>query len=145
MSAVPAPRWAVSFADLLLLLLGCFVMLNAMQAARHGSAAAAAPAPGAGEYRAADLFQPGEALLKPEALARLQAEGRRLAGRPLRIVSTGSAEAGSRLDRFELSAARAAAVGRALQQGGVREGDVAIAMAEAASPAESQHLAISQR
>jgi outer membrane protein OmpA-like peptidoglycan-associated protein len=145
MSSVPAPRWAVSFADLLLLLLGCFVMLNAMQAARQSGAAGGTPAPGAGDYRAADLFQPGEAVLKPEALARLQADGRHMAGRPLRIVSTGSAETGSRLDRFELSAARAAAVGRALQQGGVREGDVAIVIAEAASPAESQHLAISVR
>ena len=145
MSTVPVPRWAVSFADLILLLLGCFVLLHAMEAARPHGAAAPNAAPAASGYRADDLFQPGEALLKPEARALLAAEGRRLAGRPVRILSTGAAEAGGRLDRFELSAARAAAVGRALQQGGVRDGDVAIAMAEATSPGESQHLAISQR
>jgi hypothetical protein len=143
MTTVPVPRWAVSFADLFLLLLGCFVLLHAMEASR-GS-----PAPGlsraAGGYRAVDLFQPGEAVLKPQARSLLQAEGRRLAGRQVRIVSTGSAEAGGRLDRFELSAARAAAVGRALQEGGVRDRDVAVAMAESASAAAGQRIAVSLR
>ena len=145
MTTVPVPRWAVSFADLVLLLLGCFVLLHAMEAARPHAAAGAGAAPAASGYRAADLFQPGEAVLKPEARAQLQAEGRRLAGRGVRIASTGTAEAGGRLDRFELSAARAAAVGRALQEGGVRDRDVAIAMADGADPAAGQRIAISLR
>ena len=141
MTTVPVPRWAVSFADLFLLLLGCFVLLHAMEASRARVGAASS----AGGYRAADLFQPGEAVLKPDSLAQLQAEGRRLAGHRVRIVSAGTAEAGGRLDRFELSAARAAAVGRALQQGGVSERDVAIAMADSADPAADQRIALSQR
>jgi hypothetical protein len=44
-------------------------------------------------------------------------EGVRLAGRPVRIFSLGTGEGGGRLDRFELAAARAAAVGRALREG----------------------------
>jgi outer membrane protein OmpA-like peptidoglycan-associated protein len=143
MSTVPVPRWAVSFADLFLLLLGCFVLLHAMEASRGNPATGAARA--AGGYSAADLFQPGEAVLKPDARAQLQAEGRRLAGHAVRIVSAGTAEAGGRLDRFELSAARAAAVGRALQEGGVRDRDVAIAMAESANAASSQRIAVSLR
>jgi len=145
MTTVPVPRWAVSFADLFLLLLGCFVLLHAMEASRARLGAASSAVGAAGGYRAADLFQPGEAVLKPESLAQLQAEGHRLAGHRVRIVSAGTAEAGGRLDRFELSAARAAAVGRALQQGGVSERDVAIAMADSADPAADQRIAVSQR
>jgi hypothetical protein len=143
MTTVPVPRWAVSFADLFLLLLGCFVLLHAMEAAPR--AGAEANAGRAGGYRAADLFQPGEAVLKPAGRTLLQAEGRRLAGHEVRIVSAGAAEAGGRLDRFELSAARAAAVGRALQEGGVRDRDVAIAMAESAGSVTDQRIAVSLR
>jgi flagellar motor protein MotB len=145
MSTVPVPRWAVSFADLFLLLLGCFVLLHAMEAARPHAAGEASAGRAAGGYRAADLFQPGEAVLKPAARALLQAEGRRLAGHQVRIVSVGTAEAGGRLDRFELSAARAAAVGRALQEGGVRDRDLAIAMADSAASAADQRIAVSLR
>ena len=145
MTTVPVPRWAVSFADLFLLLLGCFVLLHAMEAARPRAGDQADAGRAAGGYRAADLFQPGEAVLKLGARTLLQTEGRRLAGHPVRIVSAGTAEAGGRLDRFELSAARAAAVGRALQEGGVRDRDVAIAMAESADPAAGQRIAVSLR
>src|SRR4051812_40765000 len=145
MSTVPVPRWAISFADLFLLLLGCFVLLHAIEAAPRGSPASGADRPAAGGYRAADLFQPGEAVLKPAARTLLQAEGRRLAGRQVRIVSAGTAEAGGRLDRFELSAARAAAVGRALQEGGVRDRDVAIAIADSADHVTDQRIAVSLR
>lgn len=144
MSTVPVPRWAVSFADLVLLLLGCFVLLHAMEAAPRGSTATGG-SPAAGIYRAADLFQPGEAVLKPEARALLRAEGRRLAGHAVGIVSAGTAEAGGRLDRFELSAARAAAVGRALQEGGVRDREIAIAVAESADPDAGQRIMVSLR
>jgi flagellar motor protein MotB len=121
MSAIPVPRWAVSFADLGLLLLGCFVLLHAMESARPKAAAGAvqaATAQGRG-WPAAALFEPGEAVLRPAARLRLQAEGRRLAGRRIEIVSRGGSASAGRLDRFELSAARAAAFGRALQRGGL--------------------------
>jgi len=145
MTTVPVPRWAVSFADLFLLLLGCFIHLHALEAARSRAGADIGAARAAGGHDAADLFQQGEAVLKPEARVRLQAEGRRLAGHQVRIVSAGTGEAGGRLDRFELSAARAAAVGRALQEGGVRDRDVAIAMAESADQIAGQRIAVSLR
>ena len=39
LTAPSVPRWAVSFADLGLLLLGCFVLLHAMEAQRPTAAA----------------------------------------------------------------------------------------------------------
>jgi flagellar motor protein MotB len=145
MTTVPVPRWAVSFADLFLLLLGCFVLLHAMEASRAPGGAGAITGGAGGGYRAADLFQPGEAVLRPQARLLFQAQGRRLAGHQVRIVSAGTAEAGGRLDRFELSAARAAAVGRALQEGGVRDRDVAIAIADSAGHPAEQRIAVSLR
>ena len=149
MNRLPLPRWAVSFADLLLLLLGCFVLLHAMEARRAtGGAPAVAGAPAAmpvRSFNAAEVFQPGEALLTPEAREALRAEGARLAGHPSRILSTGTGEDGGRLDRFELAAARTAAVGRALREGGLGEGDIAIAMGEGGRPGAGQVIAISRR
>ncbi|HYD14614.1 MAG TPA: flagellar motor protein MotB [Allosphingosinicella sp.] len=152
MNPLPLPRWAVSFADLVLLLLGCFVMLHAMQASRPTGAGAApvaaraaAPAAPVRAFSAAEVFQPGEALLRPEAREALRAEGGRLAGRPVRILSSGTGEEGGRLDRFELAAARAAAVGRALREGGLAERDIAIVMAESGTPGAGQTIAISRR
>lgn len=149
MNRLPLPRWAVSFADLLLLLLGCFVLLHAMEAQRSTAAApVAAGAPAAVPVRAfnaSEVFQPGEALLTPEAREALRAEGARLAGHPVRILSTGTSEEGGRLDRFELAAARTAAIGRALREGGFGEGDIAIAMGESGRPGTGQTIAISRR
>ena len=130
MTRLPLPRWAVSFADLVLLLLGCFVMLHALEASRPKAAAAAAvAAPAAAPVRrfaAAELFQSGEALLRPDARETLRAEG-------------------GRQDRFEHPAARAAAIGRALREGGLAERDIAIVMAEAGAPGAGQTIAIARR
>ena len=147
MNRLPLPRWAVSFADLVLLLLGCFVLLHAMEAQR--STAAATPArPAAAapvrSFSASEVFQSGEALLTPEAREALHAEGARLAGHPVRILSTGTGEDGGRLDRFELAAARTAAVGRALREGGLAESQIAIAMGENGAPGRGQIIAISR-
>ena len=148
MTRLPLPRWAVSFADLVLLLLGCFVMLHALEASRPKAAAAAAvaaPAAPVRRFAAAELFQSGEALLRPDARETLRAEGGRLAGQPVRILSSGTGEEGGRLDRFELAAARAAAIGRALREGGLAERDIAIVMAEAGAPGAGQTIAIARR
>lgn len=152
MNRLPLPRWAVSFADLVLLLLGCFVLLHAMEAARSkaaGAAPAAAPArpqaAPARAFRAGEIFQSGEALLTPDAREALRSEGARLAGHDVRILSTGTGEQGGRLDRFELAAARAAAVGRALREGGLGEAEIAIAMGEGGAPGAGQTIAISRR
>jgi flagellar motor protein MotB len=151
MNRLPLPRWAVSFADLLLLLLGCFVLLHAMEAQRpkaaSGAPAMASTQPAAAparSFNASEVFQSGEALLTPEAREALRAEGARLAGHPVRILSAGTGEDGGRLDRFELAAARAAAVGRALREGGLAEGDIAIGMGEGGAGA-GQTIAISRR
>lgn len=152
MNRLPLPRWAVSFADLVLLLLGCFVLLHAMEASRPKAGAAApvaaraqpAQAP-ARAFSASEVFQSGEALLTPEAREALRAEGARLAGQRVRILSSGTGEEGGRLDRFELAAARAAAIGRALHEGGLAEGDIAISMGEGGNPGAGQTIAIARR
>ena len=59
MNRLPLPRWAVSFADLLLLLLGCFVLLHAMEAQRlDGGGRARPPARAAGQRRSGPSTPP---------------------------------------------------------------------------------------
>ncbi len=125
------PRWAVSFADLILLLLGCFVLLHAMESARPKAAPTAEPAPPADrqELRAAALFEPGEARLTSDGEAALAAAARRWARRDVRVVGSGAGEGSGRLDRFELAAARTAAVARAL-----RDTPVSIELRDTPSP-----------
>lgn len=145
--ALPVPRWAVSFADLGLVLIGCFVMLHAMETARpKADATAALPVREHATtiFQARELFEPGEARLLATAVPTLQAEGGRWAGHPIRIVSRGAAEGSVRLDRFELAAARSAAMARALRDGGVSEGDIEIRV-EAAEANTRQTIALVPR
>lgn len=129
MKAVPVPRWAVSFADLILLLLGCFVLLHAMESARP-KAATATPSPVESQsLQAAALFERGEARLTRAGEATLATAARRWAGRDIRILGSGTGEDSGRLDRFELAAARTAAVARAL-----RDTRVSLEMRDAPSP-----------
>lgn len=134
MTALRIPSWTVSFADLALLLLGCFVLINALQAPR------AAPAQGAAaegvSLAAGELFEPGEARLTPAGAARLASLAG--TGRP-RIVSRGEDGGASRYDGFELAAARAAAVGRALSKSGSAPAEIRLEPA----PGEPQRLFIS--
>jgi flagellar motor protein MotB len=132
MSAFPVPRWAVSFADLTMLLLAYFVLLHSADertvvAAAH-AAFAGDPAGGPLVDGPADAwFEQGEARLRPQARARLIAAARNAApdGRLL-VESIGRAPAGSRFDGWELGAARAAAVARALADAGVKESRIEI-------------------
>ena len=141
-----APRWAISFADLGLVLLGCFVMLHAMEAARP-KAAEAAPAAAATDsgisFAAGDLFEAGEARLTDAARARLHALARTGGVAHWTVASRGLGEGGRRLDRFELAAARAAAVARGLQQAGVPEGRLSLSLNEGGSG--GQRILISRR
>jgi len=132
-----APRWALSFADLCLLLLGFFVILHAQSAdpARVASGMRSAFGDGAAssttrfERRAAALFQPGEAILRPDAAARLRSLGARAgASGKVLIVSTGTDASTRRLDAWELAAARTAAIARAIRGGGVDEARVTVAI-----------------
>jgi flagellar motor protein MotB len=130
------PRWAVSFADLALLLLAFFVMLqagNARQVAAGARAAFSSEAP-AGQLidaPASELFEPGEARLLPHARARLQGVGRTAAAakRSLLVQSRGLDGSAKRFDAWELSAARSAALARALEEGGLRENRIEIGFA----------------
>ncbi|HKX35916.1 MAG TPA: flagellar motor protein MotB [Rhizorhapis sp.] len=130
MTALRRGRWALSFADLCLLLLGFFVLLNAsgnsaeeaaLQLSRYfgpvkdDSAFQSIPA--------SRLFQRGEAMLTPAGRAQLHrigAEAHRKQ-RLVRIASVGEDKAGRRFDRWELAAARLAAAARALQEAGLPE------------------------
>ncbi|PTD27315.1 flagellar motor protein MotB [Sphingomonas fennica] len=140
MKAARAPRWAVSFADLCLLLLGFFILLQAQNGRTDGLAAglrsAFGTAAAAGEaardlrFAAAGLFERDEAVLTAAAAERLRAIGAeaRAKGRRVRIVSEGQGGGNARLDRWELAAARTAAIARGIRAGGLDEQAIAIAI-----------------
>ena len=135
MNAQRIPRWAISCADLALLLLAFFVLLHAGSArdvaagARAAFSAEPIPRPLLREPAAA-LFEPGEARLRPFAHARLLRIGRDAAagGRPLVVESEGRDPSARRFDGWELAAARAAALARALSEGGLTEDRVEIVL-----------------
>jgi len=139
MKTASVPRWAISFADLGLLLLGAFVLLHAIEAARPTAADEAARASAAGRtlvaaWRPVDLFEPGEARLTEGGRARIAAAAGALAGGDLLVSSRGLAEGGPRLDRFELAAARSVAVARALREAGLDERRIAISFEQSIGP-----------
>lgn len=145
--AAGAPRWAVSFADLGLLLLGCFVLLHAIEAQRP---TAAAGSPGVSAARgevliADDLFEAGDARLTDGGKVRLAALARSLAGGGVEIVSRGVGEGGPRLDRFELSAARTAALARALRAGGVAESGIEVRVEYGSGGQAGQRITLARR
>lgn len=121
MIATGMPRWAISFADLALLLLGVVVLIQLQSPQSADAAAAAPPAPLLLERSAHDLFEAGEARLRPAARAELAALGASLAAGSDRIIvaSAGEAEGAARFDRWELAAARGAATARAIASGGL--------------------------
>ena len=120
-------RWAVSFADLLLLLLGFFILLQASgqkrdamlaQVRQHFGGRAVAKDM---ELRAAELFLPDEALLSGQgraALAKVAAGLRSGSGR-IDISSLGTDPARRRFDPWDLAAARLGAVARELKAQGL--------------------------
>lgn len=120
-------RWAVSFADLLLLLLGFFILLQASGQKRDAMLAQVRQQFGGRavakdmELRAAELFLPDEALLSDRggaALARVGAGLRRGTGR-IDISSLGTDPARRRFDPWDLAAARLGAVARELKAQGL--------------------------
>ena len=142
------PRWAVSFADLGLLLLGCFVLLHAIESQRPKADAASVPgaAAPAGQVLAADsLFEAGEARLTDAGRTRILGIAVSLRGGGVTVSGRGVGEAGSRLDRFELAAARTAAVARALREGGVAESGSAVRVDTGSSGRPGQTIALARR
>lgn len=120
-------RWAVSFADLLLLLLGFFVLLQASGGKRDAMLANVAQQFGgrtvrqAQELRADKLFVSGEALLTPAGRQRIRQMAQGLKGRKedTELDSFGFEPSSGRFDQWDLAAARLGAVARALKEDGV--------------------------
>lgn len=110
--AQPSRRWALSLADIALLI-ACLLLLSFRNDAgavddrgAHGASI---------RLRAASLFEPGEAVLRRGAADRLRA---RLGDASRPAIRVAVDQAGSaRLDAWELAAARTAAVARALGLG----------------------------
>jgi flagellar motor protein MotB len=122
-------RWATSFADLALLLLGFFVLLQA-----SGSRSAqvisgvsaqfgARPFGPSRSFAATGLFVPGEAMLTPQGKARIAAlaAGFIRSGALVEVASAGQDGGTARFDAWDLAAARLGAVARALRAAGVAE------------------------
>ena len=123
-------RWVMSFADLTLLLLGFFVLLQAQATDKLKMAAGIRGAfggNGAGTppqgFAAATLFESGEAILKPGEVDRFGRIGAAAARKGERIIiaSQGHDGKSARLDSWELAAARTTAIARAIRAGGLPE------------------------
>lgn len=153
-------RWVLSFADLTLLLLAFFVMMQAQTADRTKLAASLRGAfgstSGSGNgdatkvqgFAAGRIFEAGEAILKPAERQRLLAIGAGAARDHARVIvaSQGRDGQSARLDAWELSAARTTAVARAIRMGGVPEADIEISIPpmRASEPARGQRISVQQ-
>ncbi len=152
-------RWVLSFADLALLLLSFFVLMQAqvtdriklaagLREAFGGDASAAGseqPARGT-TLLAGTMFEPGEAVFRAgqiDRLKRIGADAAR-AGKRVLVASEGRDGASARLDAWELSAARTTAVARALRSGGLGDAmiDIAIPPTRQDDPARGQRIAV---
>jgi len=152
-------RWVLSFADLALLLLAFFVMMQAQVSDRLKLAAGMRDAfggrgngPGGGEtvhgFAANGLFEANEAILKPGQAERLKAIGAAAAKAERRVIvaSQGRDGQSARLDAWELSAARTTAVARAIRMGGLPDAmiEIAIPPMRGSEPAKGQRITVQQ-
>ena len=149
-------RWVLSFADLTLLLLAFFVMMQAQAGDRLKLAAGMRNAfgggDGAGAYAsveglvAANVFEVGEAILKPAEAVRLKAIGAAAAKAKQRVIISSQGRDGqsARLDAWEMAAARTTAVARAVRMGGLPEAMIEIAIPPmcASEPASGQRISV---
>lgn len=138
MKRAASSTWAISFADLCMLLLGFFVMLHAqsnqgkqlVDGIKNAFGGRAVPVAKTHDLDPLYLFEAGEALLRPEARAQLIEIGRGAAqrGSRVRIESIGIDPGSRRFDGWELAAARTAAIGRAVQEGGLSDQAITISI-----------------
>lgn len=126
-------RWALSFADLALLLLGFFVLLQAsngrqQEVVRGVAREFGAPAVHTDRFVSRTLFQPGEALLSVAGEAQMAKLGRQYkSGKAIvEIRSVGLDRASQRFDSWDLAAARVGAVARALSAQGIERSRIII-------------------
>lgn len=144
----------MSFADLCILLLGFFVMLQATSNRKSEVVAGIHKAFGSDSRRAAEhrnldpdrLFQPGEAVFRTGARATVAATAQRarLLDARVRIESIGSDRGTNRFDGWELAAARTAAVARAIQAQGVAASAIEISIPQMTGPhaGDRQRIAV---
>jgi len=151
-------RWVLSFADLTLLLLAFFVMMQAQMGDGLKLAAAMRGAFGGDQggstgqgrtiegFMAASSFEADEAILKPQQATRLKAIGAAAAKAKQRVIvaSQGRDGQSARLDSWELAAARATAVARALRMGGVPDAQIEISIPpmRGSEPAKGQRIMV---
>jgi hypothetical protein len=139
MTSARTPRWALSFADLCLVLLGFFILLHAQSGDRTRLAQGLRSAFGdtgdvsvrRHELAAAALFQPGEAVLTKAGERRI-----------LLLARSGSDAGGQRFDRWELAAARVAAIARAVKAAGVPEPGIEVAIPAMDAKQKGQRISI---
>ena len=152
-------RWVLSFADLALLLLAFFVMMQAQAGDRLKLAAGMRGAFGGSDqgmggdqsvhgFAAAGMFERDEAILKPQQSKRLRAIGAAAAKAKKRVIVASQGRDGQsiRLDSWELAAARTTAVARAIRSGGVPDAmiEIAIPPMRAGDPAKGQRISVQQ-
>lgn len=126
-------RWALSFADLALLLLGFFVLLQASNGRQREVVSGVAqefgaPAKPADKLLARGLFQRGEALLTPageQAVAAVAARYRTNHS-VIEIRSIGLDSDTNRFDSWDLAAARLGATARRLAAHGIARDRIVI-------------------
>ena len=124
-------RWALSFADLCLLLLGFMIILVARPdaAALSGGLRSAMGTLGTrAEQPASALFDGGEAILNPNGRRFVSDFARSALTGQIRLTSHGTDAQSARFDGWELSAARLASVARALQAAHVPADRIALSM-----------------
>lgn len=152
-------RWVLSFADLALLLLAFFVMMQAQVSDRFKLAAGMRDAFGGSRegasggqtvhgFAAAAIFEADEAILKPGQREKFGAIGAAAAkaGKRVIVASQGRDGQSARLDSWELSAARTTAVARAIRAGGLPDAmiEIAIPPMRASDPARGQRISVQQ-
>lgn len=130
-------RWAISFADLTMLLLAFFVMLQAQAHDRLKMVAGIRSAfGGAGKgdpiegFVAAALFEHDQAILRAgqqDRFTHMGAQARK-AGERITVTAQGRDPGSARLDSWELAAARTAAIARAIHRGGLPENRIDVSI-----------------
>lgn len=143
MQLKPANRWSLAFADLSLLMLGFIVLSFVQPAVSVDKAEVDLPAI---EYdgKTAMLFEPGEAMLTIAGREKASEVAQAMDASTFQISLSmaGSSGASTRLDQWELSAARMAAFARALTAAGVDEAAILIGKQSRANTKEPQRLII---
>lgn len=133
-------RWALSFADLCLLLVGFLLLVQAHRASPAAVVAGLRVGFGATpmtvvDRNAAALFEPGEAILTATARADLARIGAGARAARIVVESHGRDGGGRRFDGWELAAARTAAVSRAIAAGGLDPARIDLSVAPASEAA----------